>query len=127
MEERFDPKSGVRVESVKVVTKRKMTSYNLLGDTYSYDNEALDALASHLDAHRATIGGLNERDSRVMLCVNNPYEGEEYGSGYAFTVHEGGFPASKDWTEPLKTLEGKLMELGIKPGEARVQVFCYFG
>lgn len=127
MEERFDPMTGAKIDPIKVVTKSGSKAYIISGEEFNSYHEAIEELSRELGYGFAWIGGLNEKDSQVLFHVNNPYDGETYGTGYSLTVYAGRFPVGTDWTEPLKELKDKLTYLGVEVGEAVVQIFCNYG
>lgn len=126
-EDRFDPRTGAKIEPAKVIDQYRHTYWVLDGHRYDHWMDLAESINAKVGSELGVIGGLNESKGRkVMFCVNKPYTQEESPS-YPFTVYVGEMPATYNYQPALRELQGKLEGLGLKPASPVIRLFCSWG
>jgi hypothetical protein len=127
MEKRFDPKTGERLEDVKVVERKECTSYIIehKGKAYPCDNwhELCRTLTSLIPGCSVDMMGsqwLGEKDNYYVFSVPM-LEEIDTGDG----IHcSGSYSLSSILDEQLiqnlNSLKYQMRQLGIEPGEAEI-------
>lgn len=124
MEDRFDPKTGAKLEPIKVVDEEAVKVIVFNGQNYDPDEmyELTDALAAYLKCDIDTDGSSNGDQDYVFTpkYTTDSFYGHDYGR---LTV--GGALTYKQVVKlgpVLDALRLKLIKLGLKPGKAVVMV-----
>lgn len=127
MEDRFDPKTGVKVEPVKVWDKKPKTKtetwWDIFGERfenwgYEYIIEVIEKnIGCNVDHFWQSDG-----DSSWCFYPHPPNNQEKIGDGSRWTIHN----YSMDYQQvckmqgELQQIKDKLEAIGINPGEAKV-------
>jgi hypothetical protein len=119
MEDRFDPKTGVKLEPVKVVDEGGQEEFEYKGTRYEMEYELFEAIGQDLGCCIDNCGGYSDGETiRVTLDLDTDDSGIDDGR---FTV--GGAITFDDLTSrraELITLKKAFKKLGIDLGEAKV-------
>ncbi len=80
MEDRFDPKTGAKLEPVKVVDEREEQNYVFKGQTYEDQFELLEALGEELGCSVNNGGGYSDgKTAYISVDFETDDSGEDYG------------------------------------------------
>jgi len=80
MEDRFDSKSGAKLEPVKVVDERSEMTYVFMGKTYENQYELREALEEELGCNIYDGGGYSDgKTAYISVDFETDDSGEDYG------------------------------------------------
>ena len=79
MEERFNPKTGKKLPDVKVIDQASEDAYLVEGETYEYEYDALDAIASIVGCNISSHGDQVSGDDFMVGIEPKGVDGNEDG------------------------------------------------
>lgn len=132
MEDRFDPKTGVKVEPVKIWDKKPKTHtetwWEIEGERFEdWEDEFItkfleEKLGCGVDAYWQSSG---HSDRWLYGFYPHPHNNKvKMGDGYKFSIHN----TNMDYKEvcemqtKLQELKEKLQAMGLNPGDAKIFV-----
>jgi len=121
-EDRYDPKTGKKLEPVKVVDDLGGVTYELHGDRYDDEHEFLGALAGELDCS-LDFGGNYSDNETIYASVEIEFTGEDdLDAGNISCGSSATLSTVIKSKRKVEALAKKLKKLGIDPGVAKVYV-----
>ncbi len=122
MEDRFNPKTGKKVEPAKVVDEEAGEAFILDGTHHDDDWSFLEALSQKLGCDITNQGGYSD-DQTLYFTVKVKTTGEDGLEDGRMTVgYSIAFVTVIESSSSVMLLAAKLKKLGIEPGVAKVFV-----
>lgn len=131
MEDRFDPKTGAKIEPTKVWDKKPKTQtdtwWEIDGERFEdWEDETMtqvfeEKLGCHVDAYWRA-GGAPDVGWSYGFYLHDPNNKDKMGDGNRFTIHNisMNYQEVYDMEFKLNQLKTKITAMGLKPGDAKV-------
>ena len=124
MEDRFDPKTGAKIEPVKIWDKKPKTErwYEIDGVKYDDFFEMEDVLGKKFDCYVGEYGSFCSGDNTYVFCVNDIGSYKDAGNYGNITVYDKSltFTDLPDLMAKAYGLRERLQSAGYNPGEPKV-------